>query len=110
MSWDLSVSDIAGIVTLLSGLLLGFATAYATYKKGNPVTPGKATQPTPAGIPVALAEEDRKILKDLASSFEKMVSTDFKVALSETDRIAHEVLVREIQHLSVAISVHGRQS
>lgn len=102
------MADVAGIVTLLSGLLLGFATAYATYKKGIPAASGKATQNVPAGIPVTLAEEDRQILKNLVSSVDKVLSSEIKVALSETDRIAHEVLVRELQHLSVAITLHGR--
>lgn len=109
MSWNLSVSDIAGIVTLLTGLLIGLATAYVTYKRGVDTGVGKGIKSL-TGIPIVLAPDDRAAVDSLATSFHQIVQGEIRLALSEADRIAHAALLREIQHLSNEIAMHGRNN
>lgn len=105
MSWDLNISDIVGIVTLITGLVIGLATSVATYKKG---TVANKVQKVPNGIPISLSDSDRNLIENAVKGFEKALDKEIQIALSSNDRVALADLSREIQHLSIALNTSRR--
>lgn len=74
---ELTLTKVIPLLTLVSGLLLAFATAWASYRGARTRALLKGENPTSTiktSIPIELTDEDRRLIKELTESLNKLSS------------------------------------